>query len=53
MEQLPIKIIEIDKDIAYRAARLKAIHSIAFSDCMDKVKVEWMGYGFEIKARFG
>lgn len=33
MEQLPIRVVDIDRDIAYQAAQLKAIHSIAFGDC--------------------
>lgn len=44
MEQLPIKVIEIDKNIAYQAARLKANHSIAFGDCFAAVLAMNMDY---------
>lgn len=33
IEQLPVKMIDADRDIAYRAARLKAEHPIALGDC--------------------
>ena len=44
MEQLPIKIIEIDRNIAYQAAKLKANHSIAFGDCFAAVLAISMDY---------
>lgn len=34
IEQLPIKIFEIDRNMMYQAARIKANHSIALGDCM-------------------
>jgi len=33
MDQLPISIINVDKRIAYHAARLKARYTIALGDC--------------------
>ena len=44
MEQLPIKLIEIDRNIAYQAARLKANHSISFGDCFAAVLAMNMDY---------
>jgi uncharacterized protein len=33
LDRLPIEIIDIDKEIVYRAAILKGKHRIAFGDC--------------------
>jgi len=33
MEQLPIRIVELDRDSMYRVARIKASHAIALGDC--------------------
>ena len=33
-EQLPLEIVEIDRDLMYQAARLKAVHRIALADCI-------------------
>lgn len=32
-EQLPITIVDADKDITLDAARLKAVHPVAYADC--------------------
>lgn len=34
IEQLPIKVIEVDRDVMYQAAGLKANHAVALGDCM-------------------
>ena len=33
MEQLPVTLMDVDKSVAYQAAKLKAEHAIAFGDC--------------------
>lgn len=33
IEQLPIKLVEVQKDFMYRVAQLKAHHPIALGDC--------------------
>lgn len=33
IEQLPIRLVEVEKDFMYRVAQLKARHSIALGDC--------------------
>lgn len=33
MEQLPIKITDVDRDIMYSVAKIKANHAIALGDC--------------------
>ena len=33
MEQLPIKITDVDRDIMYGVAKIKANHAIALGDC--------------------
>jgi ribonuclease VapC len=44
MEQLPIKFIVADRNIAYRAAKLKANHAIAFGDCFAAALAAGMAY---------
>jgi len=34
IEQLPIRVVDVDRDLMYRAAKLKAKHSIALGDCI-------------------
>ncbi len=34
IEQLPIKLVEVDKKLMYQAAKLKANHAIALGDCI-------------------
>ncbi len=33
IEQLPIKIVDVDRDLTISAAKLKAQHSVAYADC--------------------
>lgn len=33
IEQLPIKIVEVDRDLTKEAAKLKAKHPVAYADC--------------------
>lgn len=33
IEQLPIQLIDIDRDLVYQAARFKSYYSIAYADC--------------------
>ncbi|MBI3754194.1 MAG: type II toxin-antitoxin system VapC family toxin [Deltaproteobacteria bacterium] len=44
MEQLPIKLVDIDKGIAYQAAQFKANHAIAFGDCFAAALALCMDY---------
>lgn len=34
MEQLPIRIVDVDQSLMYQAARIKANHAIALGDCL-------------------
>jgi len=34
IEQLPIKLVDVDKNLMYLAAKLKANHAIALGDCI-------------------
>ena len=34
IEQLPIDVVDMNKDFIYQAARLKAHHAVALGDCM-------------------
>jgi len=44
MEQLPIKIIDVDRSTMYSAARLKATHPIALGDCFAAAEAIKMNY---------
>lgn len=44
IEQLPIRLIEVDRDLVSQAARLKARHSIALGDCLAAVLAINMNY---------
>jgi ribonuclease VapC len=44
VEQLPIKLIEVDRGLMYQAARLKANHSIALGDCLASALAINMSY---------
>lgn len=44
IEQLPIRLVEVDKSIMYEVAKLKANYSIALGDCFAAALALKMGY---------
>jgi predicted nucleic acid-binding protein len=44
IEQLPIKIADVDRDLMYQAAKLKANHAIALGDCLAAALAKNMNY---------
>lgn len=43
IEVLPVKLIDASKDLALKAAALKARYGIAFADCFAAALAQWFG----------